>query len=124
MYPPVVTSDGIPMNAQNDYVIRMKREELPPTIAFWSLTLYDTKNGFFIPNEHKKYSVGEKAGMKLNADGGIEIYVSAEKPVGVPAENWLPINRIDQGMDIILRVYAPDLEKIKTWQAPKAEKNE
>jgi hypothetical protein len=124
MYPPVVSSDGVPMNALNDYVIRMSMEELPPANAFWSLTLYDTENGFFIPNDHKKYSVGENSGMKLNADGGIEIYVSAEKPVGVPAENWLPINRIDQGMDIILRVYAPDLEKMKTWQAPKAEKNE
>ena len=124
MYPPVVSSDGVPMNALNDYVIRMSMEELPPANAFWSLTLYDTENGFFIPNDHKKYSVGENSGMKLNADGGIEIYVSAEKPVSVPAENWLPINRIDQGMDIILRVYAPDLEKMKTWRAPKAEKNE
>jgi len=124
MYPPVVSSDGVPMNALNDYVISMNGEELPPANAFWSLTLYDTENGFFIPNDHKKYSVGENSGMKLNADGGIEIYVSAEKPVGVPAENWLPINRKDQGMDIILRVYAPDLEKMKTWQAPKAKKTE
>ena len=124
MYPPVVSSDGVPMNALNDYVIRMNMENLPPANAFWSLTLYDTENGFFIPNDHKKYSVGENSGMKLNADGGIEIYVSAEKPVGVPTENWLPINRKDQGIDIILRVYAPDLEKMKTWKAPKAEKNE
>jgi hypothetical protein len=58
----------------------------------------------------------------MGSDGGIEIYVSAEKPAGVPTENWLPINRKDQGIDIILRVYAPDLEKMKTWQAPKAEK--
>ena len=122
MYPPVVSSDGVPMNALNDYVIRMNMEELPPTNAFWSLTLYDTENGFFIPNDHKKYSVGENTGMKLDTDGGIEVYVSAEKPVGIPTENWLPINRKDQGIDIILRVYAPDLEKMKTWQAPKAEK--
>ena len=122
MYPPVVSSDGLPMNASNDYVIRMTQEQLPPAKAFWSLTLYDTKNGFFIPNEHKKYSVGENSGMKLNKEGGIEIYVSAEKPDGVPSENWLPINREDLGIDIILRIYAPDLEKMKTWNAPKATK--
>ncbi len=121
MYPPVVTSDRKPMNAQYDYVIRMTRTQLPPALGFWSLTLYDTENGFFIPNDHKKYSVGENAGMKLNADGGIEIYVSDIKPSGVPNENWLPINRKDEDMDIILRVYAPDLEKMKTWQAPRAE---
>ena len=122
MYPAVVSSDGQPMNAQNDYVIHMKKADLPPAKAFWSLTMYDMQNGFFIPNEQKKYSVGENAGMKLNKEGGIDIYVAAKKPEGVPSENWLPINRKDENIDIILRVYVPDLEKMKTWQAPKAEK--
>jgi hypothetical protein len=39
----------------------------------------------------------------------------------VPAENWLPINRKDLGIGIIMRVYVPDLKKMKTWKAPKAE---
>jgi hypothetical protein len=60
--------------------------------------------------------------MKLNADGGIAIHVAAEQPAGVPAENWLPITREDLGIDVIMCVYVPDLEKMKTWQAPKAEK--
>jgi hypothetical protein len=121
MYKPVISNDGQPMNAQNDYVIRMTRDELPPAGAFWSLTLYDMQNGFFIPNDRKKYSVGENAGMKLNEDGGIEIYVAAEKPKDVPEENWLPINRKDENMDIILRIYVPEVEKMKTWSPPKAE---
>ena len=121
-YPPVNTADGKPMNALHDYVIKMTKDELPPAKAFWSLTLYDTKNGFFIPNKQNKYSVGENAGFKLNADGGIEIHVAAEKPAGVPDENWLPINRGDEGIDIILRIYVPDLEKMKTWSPPKAER--
>ena len=86
------------------------------------LLFYDTANGFFIPNDRKKYSVGENAGMKLNADGGITIHVAAEKPEGVPEENWLPIKRKDDNLDIILRIYAPDLEKMGTWTAPKAGK--
>ncbi len=122
MYLPVVTEDGEPMNAQHDYVIRMTKDELPPAGAFWSLTLYDMKNGFFIPNDRKKYSVGENAGMKLNADGGIEIHVAAQKPDGVPEENWLPINRKDENLDIVLRVYVPDLERMRTWTPPRAEK--
>ena len=121
-YPNVTTTDGKPMNAQNDYVIHMTKEQMPPATAFWSMTLYDFQNGFFIPNEHKKYSVGENAGMKLNADGGIDVYVAAEQPEGVPAENWLPINRQDENLDIILRIYVPDLKKLKSWSAPKAEK--
>ncbi len=121
VYPPVTTTDGKPMNAQNDYVILMSKDEMPPAKAFWSMTLYDSANGFFIPNDRKKYSVGENAGMKLNADGGIEVYVAAEKPEGVPEENWLPINRKDENLDIILRIYYPDLEKFKTYAVPKAE---
>ena len=123
VYPPVTTKDGQPMNAQYDYVIRMPNpENMPPAEAFWSVTLYDMQNGFFIPNDQKKYSVGENAGMKLNDAGGIEIYVAAEKPEGVPEENWLPINRKDEEMDIVMRIYDPDLEKMKTWEVPKAEK--
>jgi hypothetical protein len=52
MYPGVATGDGKPMNTQNDYVIRMSKDELPPAKAFWSLTVYDTKDGFFIPVVH------------------------------------------------------------------------
>lgn len=92
MYPAIVTEDGAPMNAQNDYVIRMAKDELPPANAFWSFTLYDEVNGFFIPNEHKKYSVGENGGMKLNDEGGIEIYIATEKPKGLPAENRFLLN--------------------------------
>ncbi|WP_224483357.1 DUF1214 domain-containing protein [Robertkochia aurantiaca] len=122
IYPMIGTTDGKPMNAQNDYVIRMKKDELPPAKAFWSLTLYDTANGFFLPNDRKKYSVGENAGMKLNDQGGIEVYISAEQPEGVPDENWLPLNRGDYGIDVILRLYEPDLDKVEHWEAPKAEK--
>lgn len=122
MYPNVTSEDGEPLNALNDYVIKMTKDELPPAQAFWSLTLYDKANGFFIPNDHKKYSVGENAGFKLNSEGGIEIYVAAEKPAGVPEENWLPLNRKDEEIDVILRVYVADLEKMKTWSPPTAAK--
>jgi len=120
-YPPIVTTDGKNFNAMHDYVIRMTKEQLPPAKAFWSVTLYDLKNGFFIPNDRKKYSVGENGGMKLNPQGGIEIYIAAKKPAGVPEENWLPIHRRDEDLSVNMRIYVPDVKKMKTWQAPKAE---
>ncbi len=104
------------MNAQYDYVLKMSKDELPPATAFWSLTLYDQANGFFIPNDLKKYSVGENAGFKLNAEGGIEIVISAKKPEAVPSENWLPINRGDIELSLMYRIYVPDAEKMKTWK--------
>jgi len=122
LYPSIATTDGKPMNAQHDYVIRMSKKDLPPAKAFWSVTLYDMQNGFFIPNERKKYSVGENAGMELDKGGGIAIYIAARKPKDVPEENWLPIDRKDENIGAIMRVYVPDLEKMKTWNAPKAER--
>ncbi len=121
-YPTLPTADGEPLTAKHDYVIRMTKDQLPPARAFWSFTLYDTKNGFLIPNDRKKYSVGHNAGMKLDKDGGIQIVIAAEKPSGVPEENWLPINRGDHQLDIICRVYVPDLGRFRTWQAPKVER--
>jgi len=59
--------------------------------------------------------------MKLNKDGSIDIYIAAKPPKGVPMENWLPINRKDEDLSVNLRIYVPDLEKMKAWQAPKAE---
>jgi len=99
----------------------MTPEEMPPAKAFWSLTLYDLDNGFFIPNDRKKYSVGENAGMVLDDDGGIEIYIAAEKPEGVPEENWLPIERKDLALSAIMRLYVPDLDKFESWTPPVAE---
>lgn len=121
VYPGIGSADGKPLNAQHDYVIRMSKDEMPPSTAFWSVTLYDAKNGFFIPNDQKKYSVGENAGFELDDQGGIEIHIAAEKPENVPEENWLPINRGDEALDIVMRIYAPDIEKMKTWNIPKAE---
>jgi hypothetical protein len=120
MYPNVPTLDGAPMNAMNDYIIRMPKDAIPPALAFWSLTLYDGRDGYFIPNEQKKYSVGENAGLKLEKDGSIDIYISEKKPENEPEENWLPIIRMDMNLDVILRIYNPDQEKMKSWTVPKA----
>jgi hypothetical protein len=30
----------------------------------------------------------------------------------VPGENWLPINGKDETLDIVLRIYMPDMEKM------------
>jgi hypothetical protein len=120
LYPGIGTDDGKPLNSMHDYVIHMSKDELPPAKAFWSFTLYDAKNGYFIPNDRKKYTVGENGGMKLNKDGGIDVYIAAKKPQGVPEENWLPINRDSTDLDVILRIYAPDTAKMKNWTPPKA----
>lgn len=122
VYPQVPTEDGSHMNAMFDYEIVMAPENMPPANAFWSATLYDLDNGFFIPNEQFKYSAGENAGFQLDQDGGIRIVIAAEKPDGVPEENWLPINRVDEDMNVQFRLYDPDLDRYATWPVPVARK--
>jgi hypothetical protein len=48
--------------------------------------------------------------------------IAAEQPNGVPAENWLPIQREDLELNVILRIYAPDLEAYDDWTPPVAER--
>jgi hypothetical protein len=84
------------MNAMNDYVILMSAEKLRPANACWSLMLYDSASGFSIPNDQNKYTVGENAGTQLNAGGSVEIHIAAQQPEGVPAENWLSVNRQEE----------------------------
>ena len=120
-YPGIGTPEGEPpMNAQHHYVIEMTKEQLPPATAFWSATLYDSVKGLFIPNEHYKYSVGENGGIQLDEDGGVAIHIAPTQPEEVPLDNWLPSGGKDEQLDIIMRVYAPDLEKMSKWTAPKA----
>ena len=83
-YPAIETADCAPISAMHDYEIRMTRDEMPPETVFWSATLYDLKNGLFIPNDRKKYSVGENGRMKLDADGGLNIRIAGERPDDVP----------------------------------------
>ncbi len=114
LYFPLLVTDDKPFNALHDYSLHISKDELPPAKA-WSVTLYDLKNGLLVPNDKNKHSTG----IKENVKGDIEIFISAKKPVALPEENWLPINREDRDLYLLLRLYVPDLEKIKMgWKSP------
>ena len=78
------------------------------------------KPSFFIPKDQKKYSVGENAEMRSNADGRIEM--GTRTPEGVAEDDGLPITRENEEIDTIVRIYAPDFEQMKRWKLPRAEK--
>lgn len=122
IHPQVTAVDGEQLNAMNDPVIRMSAEDLPPAGGFWSLKPYGPEKGFFFPNRSKKYIVGANAGMELNAEGGIEIYIAAERPEAVPEENRLSIEGTDLEPSPQLRICVPDLGAMKTRAALKAGK--
>jgi hypothetical protein len=62
-------------------------DQIPQAERFWSVTAYTPHT----------------PGLQTNPDGSISIFMSANRPPGVPTANWLPIAK--QPFNIMLRVY-------------------
>jgi hypothetical protein len=83
-------SGGAALVGKNKYKITFPAGALPPVNGFWSLTLYN-EHHFFNPNPLSRYSLGTKnKNMKLNDDGSLTLYASAQSPGADRETNWLP----------------------------------
>jgi hypothetical protein len=111
--------DGTPLSGDNNYRLR-----LPPNIPaanFWSLTLYEAENGSGLANGQRFPSLGMRDRPEQNADGSVDLYMSAAVPSGKDA-NWLEIVP-GRGFFAILRLYGPTEDAInKTWVPSDIEK--
>ncbi|MCF5705306.1 DUF1254 domain-containing protein [Pseudomonas syringae] len=103
-----VDRDGQPADAsKRDYTVRFDKGALPPADAFWSLTMYDAKTKLLVSNPFNRYLINSPMlpGMKLDADGGLTLYVQHNNPGKDKQANWLPApNGPFYG---ILRLYLP-----------------
>ena len=90
--------------ANKRYVIRFERGQLPPTRAFWSLTMYDS-DFFFVPNPIHRYSLSQHDQFATNPDGSIEFHIQATSPGAGREANWLPAPR--GKFSLVLRIYWP-----------------
>ena len=108
-------SDGKSLDGAHKYVLRFKKEELPPAGAFWSVTLYD-KDGFQVANSLNRFAIGDRDGLKLNADGSLELYIQRESPGADKEPNWLPVPA--GPFNLTMRVYAPRVEALDGRWAP------
>ena len=98
-----VDGAGQPLTGAHDYVLHFPPGELPPTDAFWSLTM-SIAPGYLVANPINRYSVGDRSGLVPNADGSIDIYIQHTAPAGHEA-NWLPAPTGD--FMLWLRAYQP-----------------
>ncbi len=113
----VVDAEGKPLDAASKYVLRFKKDEIPPVEAFWSLTLYD-KDGFPVPNELKRHALGDRDKLKFGSDGSLEIYIQAGSPGEDKKANWLPAPKSGP-FGVVLRLYAPKREVLDgKWVPP------
>jgi hypothetical protein len=115
-----VDAGSAPLDAsRHDYVIRFPKGSLPPTRAFWSLTMYDGKSQLLVDNPIDRYLVNSPMlpTLQRDADGGITIHVQRASPGKARESNWLPAP--DGPFYVILRNYAPEPSVLDgTWQRP------
>ncbi|MDR2953508.1 MAG: DUF1214 domain-containing protein [Prevotella sp.] len=95
------------LNGDNVYEIRFSKDQLPQNQvdAFWSVTLYSTPDYHLVENPLKRYNLNNHSKLKMNKDGSMSIWVSAEQPKDVPQENWLPSAK-GKGFALTFRMYA------------------
>lgn len=117
-----VDEDGNTFDGHKDYVMHF--DSLPPVQAgsqgFWSVTAYDNES-FLIPNALKRYNVNDRSEFTLNDDGSLDVLLTSDPALigqgaGAHGEYLLPTAA--EGFQLYLRIYLPDMEKLKTWNAP------
>lgn len=109
---------GNPLDGKNNYVIHYAKGQLPPTQAFWSLTVYD-KDRYLSQNPINRYAIGDRDKLKYNADGSLDIYVGHQQPEESKISNWLPAP--DDVFYLTLRIYVPKESLVKdksSWNNP------
>jgi hypothetical protein len=111
-----VDADGKSLSGANRYVLHFKKEELPPVQAFWSVTLYNSKQGF-VENPIDRYAIGDRDHLKFNDDGSLTLYVQTESPGADKQSNWLPAPKDE--FNLIMRLYWPKKAALDgTWSPP------
>lgn len=98
-------SQGAPVDGAHRYVLRFESGQLPPAGALWSLAAYDGQ-GMPVANMLNRYALGDRAPLRYNADGSLDLHVSHAPPPPEDQANWLPIPAAGP-VTLLLRVYEP-----------------
>lgn len=107
---------GKRLDGANRYVLHFAAGALPPTSAFWSLSLYDSQQKF-VPNAQNRFNIGNSDRLHRNPDGSLDIAIAPDPPGGAMDANWLPSPK--GPFNLILRVYWPKQAVIDGhWNPP------
>jgi hypothetical protein len=84
-------SEGKLLDGNRKWLLRFAPGQLPPADLFWSITMYNLPQRLLVANSIDRYSIGDRTkGLKLGADGSLEIYLQHENPGPDKQSNWLP----------------------------------
>jgi hypothetical protein len=114
-----VDDGGHKLDGATGYVIHFAKGQMPPTRAFWSLTMYDEQY-FFVPNPLNRYTLSARNTLKTNSDGSVDLYVQAADPGPEKDSNWLPAPKGQ--FVLMMRIYWPKERPPSildgTWEPP------
>ncbi len=115
-----VDNSGKPVDAsKQNYTLHFDKGALPPANAFWSLTMYDGKSKLLVANPLNRYLINSRMlpDLKLDADGGLTLYVQHASPDKDKQSNWLPAP--SGPFYGVLRIYLPKPEVTNgEWKMP------
>jgi hypothetical protein len=121
MYPIYFTdASGQKLNGANRYTLHFPNGQLPPAHAFWSLTMYQLPESLLVANPIDRYLINSPMlpDMKMDADGGLTLYIQHGSPGKDLESNWLPAPK--GPFSAYLRIYWPEAAALDgTWTAPK-----
>lgn len=113
IYPRCETdSSGQMLDGARRYRIRFAPGQLPPVNAFWSITLYSTRDFMLVDNPIARYAIGDRTpGLQHDTDGGLTLHIQHAAPLDAAARaNWLPAPA--DGFFLCLRAYLPRAEML------------
>lgn len=96
---------GRALNGRHEYVLHFPPGQLPPSEAFWSLTVTDVV-GYMVKNPIDRSSFDDRSNLVENADGSIDVLLQHAAPTG-REQNWLPTP--SGRFKLMLRAYLPGM---------------
>jgi hypothetical protein len=107
---------GRPLDGTSNYTIHFDQEELPPTDAFWSITLYD-QQGYQVANSLNRFALSSWMPLEYNPDGSLDLYFQNGSPGTEKDANWLPAPK--EPFNLTMRLYAPKSDALTgKWNPP------
>ncbi len=112
----IADSEGRPLSGAYRYVIRFPKGQLPPANAFWSVTMYNSRQAF-VDNPIDRYAIGDRDDLNFADDGSLTLFIQHDSPGKDKESNWLPAP--EDSFNVVMRIYWPKQDVIDgTWKPP------
>jgi len=119
------TAGNKPDCSANRYTLTFPPGQLPPSNAFWSVTMYDGKTQLLVANPLDRYLINSPMlpNLKKNPDGSLTLYLQKESPGAAKESNWLPAP--DGPIYVVMPLYWPKEAALDgSWKPPAVVKAE